>query len=76
MELHAKQCQVSDCPVPRCQALREMRQRQMSRQEERPASETGCCSFCGLQLDINASLNDSGSSIYASNVNWQLLCLS
>ena len=76
MELHAKQCQVSDCPVPRCQALREMRQRQMSRQEERPASELGCCSFCGLQLDINASLNDSGSSIYASNVNWQLLCLS
>ena len=34
LQLHAKQCQISDCPVPRCRELREMRKRQMSRQEE------------------------------------------
>lgn len=34
LQLHAKQCQASDCPVPRCRELREMRRRQMSRQED------------------------------------------
>lgn len=34
LQLHAKQCQSSDCPVPRCRELREMRRRQMSRQED------------------------------------------
>ena len=34
LQLHAKQCQAADCPVPRCRELREMRRRQMSRQED------------------------------------------
>lgn len=34
LQLHAKQCQSADCPVPRCRELREMRRRQMSRQED------------------------------------------
>ncbi|KAK9824572.1 hypothetical protein WJX72_011411 [[Myrmecia] bisecta] len=35
LQLHAKQCQAASCPVPRCRELREMRRRQMARQEEK-----------------------------------------
>ena len=33
LQLHAKQCQEAACPVPRCRELREMRRRQVARQE-------------------------------------------
>ena len=33
LQLHAKQCQETSCPVPRCRELREMRRRQVARQE-------------------------------------------
>ncbi len=33
LQLHAKQCQETSCPVPRCRELREMRRRQTARQE-------------------------------------------
>lgn len=33
LQMHAKQCQESACPVPRCRELREMRRRQVARQE-------------------------------------------
>jgi len=33
LQLHAKQCQESACPVPRCRELRDARQRQATRQE-------------------------------------------
>ena len=33
LQLHAKGCQAADCPVPRCRELREMRRRQIVRQE-------------------------------------------
>ncbi len=35
LQLHAKQCNESDCPVPRCRELRQMRRKQMQRQEEK-----------------------------------------
>lgn len=34
LQVHAKQCQRSDCPVPRCKELREMRRRAVVRQED------------------------------------------
>lgn len=34
LQLHARGCQAVDCPVPRCRELREMRRRQIVRQEE------------------------------------------
>lgn len=33
LQVHAKQCQEASCPVPRCRELREMRRRQVARQE-------------------------------------------
>jgi E1A/CREB-binding protein len=33
LQLHAKQCQESNCPVPRCRELRNVRMRQAARQE-------------------------------------------
>ena len=34
LQVHAKQCQRADCPVPRCKELREMRRRAVVRQED------------------------------------------
>lgn len=34
LQVHAKQCQNNDCPVPRCRELREMRRRAVARQED------------------------------------------
>ena len=34
LQLHAKGCQAVDCQVPRCRELREMRRRQIVRQED------------------------------------------
>ena len=34
LQMHAKQCQAAECPVPRCRELREMRRRQIARQED------------------------------------------
>ena len=36
LQLHAKQCtcSIGACPVPRCNELRELRRRQLARQEE------------------------------------------
>lgn len=34
LQVHAKQCQNNDCPVPRCRELREMRRRAVVRQED------------------------------------------
>ncbi len=34
LNLHAKSCTRSDCPVPRCRELKEMRRRQAARQED------------------------------------------
>ena len=34
LQLHARGCQQPECPVPRCRELREMRRRQIQRQED------------------------------------------
>jgi E1A/CREB-binding protein len=34
LQVHAKQCQNAECPVPRCRELREMRRRSVARQED------------------------------------------
>lgn len=34
LQLHAKGCQATECPVPRCRELREMRRRQIARAED------------------------------------------
>ena len=34
LQLHAKGCQATECPVPRCRELREMRRRQIVRAED------------------------------------------
>lgn len=34
LQMHAKTCQATQCPVPRCRELREMRRKQMTRKEE------------------------------------------
>ena len=53
LQVHAKQCQRADCPVPRCKELREMRRRAVVRQEDQrrvayknmvsASAMRGCC---------------------------------
>ena len=35
LQLHSKQCNQADCPVPRCKELRMLKRRQLIRQEEK-----------------------------------------
>ena len=57
LQVHAKQCQRSDCPVPRCKELREMRRRAVVRQEDQRRvaykNMVRCCALsfpCSLWL--------------------------
>ena len=72
LQVHAKQCQRSDCPVPRCKELREMRRRAVVRQEDQRRvayKNMVCMPILALYLSCEAS-SPSCSHVKHAHSDW------
>ena len=76
LQVHAKQCQRADCPVPRCKELREMRRRAVVRQEDqrRVAYKNMVSSFARLDVLAAPGIWPPYAYPYRSGTAAALLC--
>lgn len=71
LQVHAKQCQRSDCPVPRCKELREMRRRAVVRQEDqRRVAYKNMVRCCALSFPWSLWLLWPHALLHAACAGW------